>query len=125
MYSRYLKTDRRTRLVNPENSTLSLTSLLDVSGWLTPLRGRATPLNGPVRTVWKAVWPNGRSGWARKISPGAAQTVAIHYASYSVVDTSTSFCVFAFWQNWKRKVLPFCHLVIVTVYHFIPQIRIA
>jgi len=39
------------------NSTLSLTSTLDVGEWSTPRHGRFTPGKDPVPTVQEAGWP--------------------------------------------------------------------
>jgi hypothetical protein len=54
-------------------STLSLTLLIDWSGWLTSRSGRFTPLR-PEKVTWyplyrRLVRPRGRSGRVWKISP--------------------------------------------------------
>ena len=41
------------------NSTLSLTSALDVGGWSTPLTGRFIPGKDPVTIVWEGGWVPG------------------------------------------------------------------
>ena len=51
------------------SSTLSLTTALDGGGWSTSRTGRFTSGKDPLPIIQEAGWPQGRSGWVRKISP--------------------------------------------------------
>ena len=48
------------QMVNRRNSSIiSLTSVLEVGGWLTPRPGRCTAGNDPVPVAWEAGWATG------------------------------------------------------------------
>ena len=51
------------------SSTLSLTSALELGGWLTPHPGRFTPGKDPLPIVQEAGWASGLAGRVGKISP--------------------------------------------------------
>jgi hypothetical protein len=71
--------------------TLSLTSVLDGGGWLTPRRGHFSPQNDPQYPLHRRlVGHQGRSGRVRKISPPQAfhsrtiQCIASRYTDYAI-----------------------------------------
>ena len=73
------------------SSTISLTSVLDGSGWSTPRPGRFTPLKEPVSLYRRLGGPQSRSGQVRKISPPPGfdprivQPVAYRYTDCSIL----------------------------------------
>lgn len=71
------------------SSTLSLTSSLEGSGWLTPCFGRFTPVNDPVPILYEAesapgpVW-TGTENHTPVFDSFAVQPVANRYSDYTL-----------------------------------------
>jgi len=72
-------------------STLSLTSALDVGGWLRPRLCRFTPGKDSIPIVQKAGWTPGPVGKGTKISPPpgfdlwTVQPIASRYTDYALL----------------------------------------
>jgi hypothetical protein len=79
-----------------DSSNLSLTSALDVGGWLTPRPGRFTPRKETRYPFYSRLGgPRGRSGRVRKLSPPpgfnprTVQPVASNYSVYALGACNT------------------------------------
>ena len=117
------------------SSTLSITSVLDGSGWLTPLYSRERQ---PEHIVQKAGWPWDRSGRLRKISPTSefetwtVQPVGNRYIDCDIPATEMAatckgkLFLMGKWttkgKNWKCAIISvadlfnFCHPEVFNTY---------
>jgi len=93
------------------SSIISLTSALEVGGWLTPCPGRFTAGNDPVPIAWEAGWATGPA-WMGAVnvaptgirSPGRpASNESIHRLSYPGPYTSCNHTIIFRWN------ILYCH----------------